>query len=455
MKRQHPKLDSRQPRKDRPNLKRAFRAHDPVAARLLLAHSVGFGHQRLGVRRYLAAKYLGCEDLEQFRAFCVNAIGCFKPQALLLSAATVARELHVTADIHAALSDLTSSHAPVVLPYDGVLPELTTPPRYCGARVTLIGKLRIGSRSWLGRGVAVRADGHLVRIGDDFRIGARSTVHISHGRYPTIVGDRLTMGRNAVIHGCTVGHDCVIEDGAIVLDGAVIENGVVVEADATVFPRSILKRDWLYAGSPAHPVRQLADGEREQRAYRLSNAIFESAIAVMPVSEPHSIAEDSTCFVATTATCEGLVRIGEASAVFFGCELFGHASGIDIGRDCNIQDNSFIDASMGPIRIGAGTTIGHNVDLKSCTIGSGSLIGIGSRVAVGTVVDDQVLLAAGAVTMPGQHLERGWLWGGRPARPIAALDDAKRAMITETVVQYRTYASQFIAADRQLSFKEA
>lgn len=455
MNRRHSGANTQQPRKDRASLKRAFRAHDPLAAQQLLAHSVASGHQRLGVRRYLAAKYLGCEDIDQFRAFCAKAIGCFQPHALLMSAATVAHELHVVADIHAALSDLTSAQAPVVLPYDGVSPELETSPRYCGARVSLVGKLTIGSHCWLGRGAVVRADGHFVSIGDDFRIGERSTVHISHGLYPTIAGDRLTVGSNAVIHGCTVGSDCVIEDGAIVLDGAIIEDGVVVEADATVFPRSILQRGWLYAGTPAQAVRLLDDGERQQRAQRLSAAIFESAIAVEPEAETLSTGQDSDCFLAVTATGQGAISVGAGSSVLFGCELHGCTSGIDIGQDCNIQDNCLIDAAMGPVRIGAETTLGHNVELKSCTIGSGSLIGIGSRVAAGTVIDDDVLLAGGAVTLPGQHLERGWLWGGRPARRLAPLDDAKRAMIAETVVQYGIYASQFRVSQQQLLSKEA
>ena len=74
--------------------------------------------------------------------------------------------------------------------------------------------------------------------------------------------------------------------------------------------------------------------------------------------------------------------------------------------------------------------------MADCRIGARSLIGIGCVLAPGTVVADDVLLAGGSTTDPGQLLESGYLWGGRPARILGPLDADKRAMMTRIVAGY-------------------
>ena len=102
--------------------------------------------------------------------------------------------------------------------------------------------------------------------------------------------------------------------------------------------------------------------------------------------------------------------------MFFGCDLDAGEFRIVIGERTNIQDNTSIRCEAGETVIGRDTTLGHNVRLASCRIGERALIGIGAVVAAGTVVEDEVMLAAGATTLPGQTLESGWLWAGRRAR---------------------------------------
>jgi gamma-carbonic anhydrase len=434
------------PRGQKKELKGALRRHDPEAARLLLAHSIALGHDRLALCRYFAARFLGADDLEPFVSFCRDVARRLKPDALLTAAKKVAGDLHLEVDIHDVLGELIVAHDPLVLPYSGGSPRLGGGPRYCGPGVSLLGRLEIGSDPWFGAGSVVRGDGHFVHIGDDFHIGERSTVHIAHELFPVLIGNRVTAGRNVVIHACTIGDDCVIEDDAIILDGTQVESGVLIEAGSTVFPRSVLQSGWVYSGSPAKPVRQLANGELEKRGRAASDAVFASILQMPSGPNSKTASAGADVFIAATASLRGKIEVGDSSGIFFGCKLNGVANRIAMGPDCNIQDNTIIDATEGPVVIGASVTIGHNADMASCIVGDRSLIGIGCSLAAGTVVDDDVLLAAGAVTKPGQNLERGWLWGGRPARPIAMLDDAKRAMMSATIGQYRTYAAQFRSA---------
>ncbi|MDP1702098.1 MAG: gamma carbonic anhydrase family protein [Aestuariivirga sp.] len=429
-------------------LKKALRSGDPRAARQLLAHSVALGHERLAVRRYFAARCLGVDDLEEFRPFCTEAARHFAPGALLSAARAVAGRLQVACDIHCIVSELLTAGIPLQLPYGETWPLLKSSPAYCGTRVSLLGRIEIGHGPWFGPGSVVRADGHFVHIGNDFRIGERSTVHISHNLLPTVIGSRVSVGRDAVVHACIVGDNCVIEDGVIILDGSCVENGVLVEAGSTVYPRSNLKAGLIYSGSPAKPIRELEDQELKLRRMFVSDAIFLSIFnnAAADCFEPVSLG--GHVFVATTALLKGNVEAGKNVGIFFGCDINAADFKVEIAENTNIQDNTIIEAAAGKIEIGANTTIGHNVLLRSCRIGDSSLVGIGSKLANGTIIEDDVLLAAGSTTMPGQQLERGWLWGGQPARPISMLDSAKRSMMSATIEQYCEYGAQFKTLQR-------
>ena len=141
---------------------------------------------------------------------------------------------------------------------------------HAGAGSAVLGRVTLGRNAWLGALSVIRADGHFVRVGDDFHLGARSTLHINHEIFPCIVGDRVAVGRNACVHACTVGSDVVIGDDVVILDGAVVEDNVVLEPGSTVFPNKRVPGGFLYAGSPAKPVRALGAGEVAERRQQMS-----------------------------------------------------------------------------------------------------------------------------------------------------------------------------------------
>jgi len=305
--------------------------------------------------------------------------------------------------------------------------------------------VQIGARSVLAPNTVIRGDGHFVRIGDDFHLGELSTVHIAHEVYPAIIGDGVTVGRNAVVHACTVGDRCVIEDDVVILDGSVIEDGVLIEAGSTVFPRSTLMAGRVYSGSPTKAIRELSSIERSNRELRVQERTS-ARTNLISRSSPSEYALRDDIFVAQTARLAGRITLERHSSVFFGCHLDAGKNSIVIGEHSNIQDNTCIYCTGDQVTIGRCTTIGHNVRIKSCHIGQRTLVGIGSTVSPGTIIDDDVLLAAGSTTTEGQYLGRGWMWGGRPARPISQINDAKRAMMAEIIEHYRYYGRAYHCA---------
>lgn len=335
--------------------------------------------------------------------------------------------------------------APLLLPYEGAEPRFGDGVRFLGAGASVLGRVETGVGATIAAGAVLRGDGNFVRIGDGFFIGEMGTVHIVHAVFPAIIGNRVTMGRNAVLHACTVGDDCVIEDDAVILDGSIVEDGAVIEAYSTVFPKSKLKGGFLYSGTPAKPVRALMEGEREERAQKLRQAV-QSAV---PASRDAQVKAADTAFVAKTARLSGAIELKAGSSVFFGCHFDAGRHSIVIGENTNIQDNTQIHCMGQGTVIGRNTTLGHNIRLAGCRIGERVLIGIGSMLAPSVIVEDDVMLAAGAVTLPGQKLESGWLWGGRPARALSQLDDAKRAMMRTIIEHYCAYAQAYRQAQER------
>lgn len=327
-----------------------------------------------------------------------------------------------------------------LIAFEGVRPELAAPPRAALAGHALVGRVTLGRDAWLGAGSIVRADGHFVRAGDGLHLGRGATIHIAHARHPTVIGRHAVVGANAVVHACTLGDDVVVGDDAVVLDGASIGDGAVVEAGSVVFPRGVLEAGMLYAGRPARPVRRLEPHERAALAdaQRRRN---EAAAADWPGRGAAAVAADDA-FVARTACLDGDVRLHAGSSIWYGCRLDARRGAIEVGARCNVQDNSVLVAGPGGMVLGEDTTIGHNVELADCRIGARCLIGIGSRLAAGTVVADDAFVAAGCVTEPGQVLAGGFLWAGQPARVLGELDEGKRAIVLTTARVYGDYARE-------------
>lgn len=147
-----------------------------------------------------------------------------------------------------------------ILPFAGKTPELGAG-AFVASGAQLIGDLKVGKDSSIWFNVVIRADVHYIRIGDRTNIQDNSTVHVTEGQAPCVIGSGVTVGHNAIIHACTVEDDCLIGMGAIILDKAVIRQGSLVGAGALVTQGKEFPPRSLILGSPAKAVRQLTDEE--------------------------------------------------------------------------------------------------------------------------------------------------------------------------------------------------
>jgi carbonic anhydrase/acetyltransferase-like protein (isoleucine patch superfamily) len=128
-----------------------------------------------------------------------------------------------------------------------------------GAR--LMGQLSIGALANIWFNTVLRGDVNFIRIGEKTNIQDNSTVHVDSRKFPTIIGDEVTIGHNAIIHACEIGSRALIGMGAIILDGAVIPEESMVAAGSVVPPGKTYPPRSLLMGSPAKAVRVLESKE--------------------------------------------------------------------------------------------------------------------------------------------------------------------------------------------------
>jgi len=126
----------------------------------------------------------------------------------------------------------------------------------------VIGDVEIGEGSSVCYHTVIRGDIHRIRIGQRTNVQDQCTLHVTR-RDPLVVGDEVTIGHRAVVHGCTVEDLCLIGIGAVVLDGAVIGRGSVIGAGAVVPPGTAVPPHSLVLGVPGKVVRNLGPGSAD------------------------------------------------------------------------------------------------------------------------------------------------------------------------------------------------
>ena len=132
---------------------------------------------------------------------------------------------------------------------------------YIDPQALVISGVDIGADASLWPNVVVRGDVHSIKIGANTNIRDASVLHVSHdsefapGGFPLVVGDAVTVGHMAVLHGCTIESNCLIGMGSLVLDGARVQAGTMLGAGSLVGPGKVIEGGHLWHGRPARRVR--------------------------------------------------------------------------------------------------------------------------------------------------------------------------------------------------------
>ncbi len=147
-----------------------------------------------------------------------------------------------------------------LFPYDNLFPQIDKSV-FLASGAKIIGDVKIAKNSSVWYNTVIRGDVNYVKIGEKSNIQDNSMLHVTNGKFPLNIGDKVTVGHNVTLHGCTLEDLCLVGMGAVILDGALVKKNSLVAAGSVVRQGFIVPEGKLVAGVPAKVVRDLTEDE--------------------------------------------------------------------------------------------------------------------------------------------------------------------------------------------------
>ncbi len=146
---------------------------------------------------------------------------------------------------------------PIILPVEGKSPEFGQN-CFLAPNCTVVGDVVLGDECTVWFNAVVRGDVNSIRVGKRTNIQDGAVIHCTYQKAATTIGNEVSIGHNAIVHGCTIHNNVLIGMGAIVMDEAVVEDNCIIAAGAIVLERTRCESGWIYAGIPAKKVKQVS-----------------------------------------------------------------------------------------------------------------------------------------------------------------------------------------------------
>ena len=141
---------------------------------------------------------------------------------------------------------------------------------YLAENVTIIGDVTFGNECSVWFNAVLRGDVHFIKIGDRVNIQDGAVVHCTYLKHPTIIGSNVSIGHNAIVHGCTIHENVLVGMGAIIMDGCVVHSNSIIAAGSVVTQNTVVESGYIYAGIPAKKVKELNQSDFAGEIERIS-----------------------------------------------------------------------------------------------------------------------------------------------------------------------------------------
>jgi carbonic anhydrase/acetyltransferase-like protein (isoleucine patch superfamily) len=141
---------------------------------------------------------------------------------------------------------------------------------YIAENATIVGQVEMGDECSIWFNAVIRGDVNYIKMGHQVNIQDGAVIHCTYQKHPTIIGNKVSIGHNAIVHGCTIHDNVLIGMGAIVMDNCVIHSNSIIAAGAVVTQNTVVESGVIYAGMPAKKLKdisqELISGEIERIA---------------------------------------------------------------------------------------------------------------------------------------------------------------------------------------------
>lgn len=142
---------------------------------------------------------------------------------------------------------------------------------FIAENATVIGDVVMGEHCSIWYNAVVRGDVHSIKMGDKVNVQDGAIIHCTYQKHPSIIGNNVSIGHNAIVHGCTIHDNVLVGMGAIVMDNCIVNSNVIIAAGAVVTQNTELISNSIYAGVPAKRVKELNASDFAGEIDRISN----------------------------------------------------------------------------------------------------------------------------------------------------------------------------------------
>lgn len=136
---------------------------------------------------------------------------------------------------------------------------------------TIVGDVIIGVSCSVWYNAVIRGDVNSITIGNKVNIQDGAIIHCTYQKHPTVIGNNVSIGHNAIVHGCIIHDNVLIGMGAIVMDNCVVESNSIIAAGAVVTQNSVVESGTIYAGIPAKKLKDINQSDLAGEIERISN----------------------------------------------------------------------------------------------------------------------------------------------------------------------------------------
>lgn len=160
--------------------------------------------------------------------------------------------------------------AALILPVQGKIPQI---PDSCfiAPNSTIVGEVEMGEECSVWFNAIVRGDVHYIKMGNKVNVQDGAIIHCTYQKCPTNIGNNVSIGHRAIVHGCTIHDNVLIGMGAIVMDNAVVETNSIVGAGSVVTEGTHIKSGEVWAGTPAKKIKDINPELQKGTLERISN----------------------------------------------------------------------------------------------------------------------------------------------------------------------------------------
>lgn len=159
---------------------------------------------------------------------------------------------------------------PLILPVKDQSPQIPSD-CFIAENATIVGGVSMGNKCSVWFNAVIRGDVHYIKMGDKVNVQDGAVIHCTYQKHPTNIGNNVSIGHNAIVHGCTIHDNVLIGMGSIVMDNCVVHSNSIIAAGAVLTQNTVVESGSIYAGVPAKKIKDISPELTRGEIDRIAN----------------------------------------------------------------------------------------------------------------------------------------------------------------------------------------